>query len=295
MNHRFNITVVNWFLASSFIALLVLVFSMDIPVLASEGQLDTARFWFLSNIHPHKIIASLVSAAAAIVFGYMAARYRRVRARKADRYLASLILFAAIYQAISRTIDVYYQVSESQFRGFVYVAMKFYLPLDIMSVILFAIMAFEVFLLPSMEQEETQRMGLFMGGLGIAGSAIGVAITTFYYLPDDSIIKYIISIMGICLYAVILVLVLRTAIKIFQLWNRARNVPALLYMGFQLLLMILALVFFILVEIGGVLPIDIYVLYTFRIVKEALFLVVAVLYDFAFIKPAQSMQGTRGN
>jgi hypothetical protein len=290
MNNRFNTTLVNWFLVASFVSLLVIAFSIDIPQLAAEGRLETAMFWILSNIHPQKVVATALSTAAAVVFLFMAMRYRHVQQRKADRYLASLILYAAVYQAISRTMDSYYMVSESDFMGFVYVPMKFYLPLDIMSVILFAIMAFEVFLLPSMEQAGTQRMSRVMGTLGIAGSAIGVVITLFYYLPDDSPVKYVVAGSGIVLYGVILILVLWTAVKIFRLWSRTRQVTALLCMGYQLLLLVGALVFFILVEVGAVLPISNDVLYTFRIAKEAMFLVVAVLYHFAFIKPAREKQ-----
>jgi len=290
MSRRFNTTLVNWFLVVSFISLFVIAFSVDIPRLAAEGRLETAMFWFPSNIHPQKVVATVLSASAAAIFIIVALRYRRVQQRKVDRYLASLILYTAIYQAISRAIDAYYMVSESDFTGFVYVAMKFYLPLDIMSVILFAIMAFEVFLLPTMEQTGTQRMSRVMGALGIAGSAIGVVITLFHYLPNDSPLKYIVAGSGIVLYGVILILILWTAIKIFRLWSRTRHVTALLCMGYQLLLLVGALVFFILVEVGAVLPISNDVLYTFRIVKEAMFLVVAVLYHFGFIKPAHEKQ-----
>jgi hypothetical protein len=287
MANRFNIKFVNAFLLLSFIALLVLSFTVDASRLAGLGELETARFWYLSNIHPQKVVCTVLSLCAATLFFFMASKYHVVHVRKTDKYLASLILYAAVYQAFSRSLDAYYMISESDFTGFVYVAVKFYLPLDLMSVILFAIMAFEVFLLPSMEKTSTRRMSSIMQVLGIVGSAIGVVFTLFYYLPADSPVKIVVAIAGIILYLIILLLVLRTAINIFQLWTRTKHVVELLYMGFQLLLLVGALVFFIVVEAGTVLTLSSETLYNFRIIKEAMFLAVAVLYHFGFIKPSR--------
>ncbi len=283
---RMNIKVLNAFLLVAFATITSIVITMDVVQILANPSPPPFRFLFLSSVPPEKILTVIIAASAAITYIYVAVRYNAIRLQKKDQYLSSLVFFAAIYQAASRISEIVYLLSESSLDGMVYVAFKFYLPLDILTMVLFSLVAFEVFLKPSISHGSV-RWEYFMSTLGVSGVVIGILILFFHYVPDDSPVKIAIALPGIALFSVIVIVVLLTCVRIVKLWSRTRATVALLFIGMQLLLAIVGVLFFILTETLSIFGVSSSVIYMFRISKNAVFLAMAILYMFGFIKPSQ--------
>jgi hypothetical protein len=288
MERRFNLKLINGLLWACFLALVAIALIIDIP--AEMGAITGGTFviWYLSSMFPEKTIAAIVAAGTAVVFLAVAVRYNRIRRAKVDKYLASMIFFSAVYQVLARALEASYIVSESDLHDIVYTCMKFYLPLDILSVLVFALVAFEVFLRPVMGEGKNNRLDRTLMVVGIAATAFGIVISTFSLYPKSILtFKIVVSIGGMALYFVIVVLVALTSYRIFTVWARNRQATAILAIAIQLILATAALLFFIIVEGSAVLPLTMAQLYILRTIKDLLFLGTAVLMYPAFIRPAR--------
>ena len=287
MEHRLDLKRVNILLIVSFIGITCVVIVTGLLNAAGKISSGTFQLWQLGPIYPEKIACTMISHACIIVFACMAFLYNQIRKRKIDKYLSSMIFYTAIYQVIARISEILYTNSESDLQYFVSVSMKFYLPLDILSVIFFTLVAFDVFLLSGVEKASKNIPANLLLFIGIGGTIIGIVITTFPFYHEALTFRIVFSMASVALYGIIIILVAYTSFKIFKLWASTKHDNAILAMGLQLIFSTAALLFFILVEGGEVLPFNSSQLFIFRSIKNVLFLLIALLLYPAFIRPAK--------
>jgi len=246
--------------------------------------METFRFWFLSTIIPEKIISFVLACLAAMTFFYIGIKYNSVRNKNGDKYFSNMIICAVVYQAIARVFDAYYMVSESDLWHFIYVVTKFYLPLDVLSMCFLTIIAITGFLNEDNETNNKKNniVNRSISFISIGVTIIGILLTIVGYFPVYSPFVIGTIIAGCFFFLIILLLIARTCYNIFRTWSK---MPPFRAMGFQLIFAILAMIFLILSEIGTGLSFTYEDLYRFKILKNASFLIIGILYYYSLIKP----------
>ena len=289
MAKQINLALLNGFLILSFGLLAFFIIRLDIQdFYDGGGTADNFEFWYKSTMHKEKTINVVICSFTAAIYFTIAIIYNRIRATMTNKYMANMILSSLIYQGLSRLFEIYYSLSESDLHYFIYVLTKFYLPLDILSVVLLSIVAISGFLIPAdSETEKFDKLNQIMVFMAVAGFIIGILITLFSLLPEGSVIKIIIAAMGILLFGFLLIFIIFTIFNIFKSWSK---MPPFLAMGIQLILSMLAMILLIFSEIGGeIFDWGIEIRYLFKSMKNGSFLLIGLLYYFSIIKPTKKV------
>ncbi|MHA1698778.1 MAG: hypothetical protein ACTSWN_08080 [Promethearchaeota archaeon] len=291
MEKKLNIKLLNIYLIVAFITLAVMVVIIDLPEFLKNNDLLEFRFWYLSVIHPNKIIASVFATIAGIMFFLIAIWYNPVRKKKTSQYLSSLIFNAIIYQGISRFFELYYMLSESSLAGIVYVCGKYYFALDVLGSVLLVIVAFSIFMLPAMTDSMETKVSKFLTTLSVLASLISIATLFFFYLPI-TIFTYIIIAIALGMFFIVVITVLATSVKVFKLLPKVDNPvsrKALPALGIQLILAVVVILLMILAELGSSIGIGHMTTYVIRYIKNAIYLIIAVLFIPSLITPSRRL------
>ena len=290
MPFKINLRLLNIFLFIGGIAVLCVELAIDIT-----GYLGTSHStpfqllaWDIDS--PSKLICVILASCGAATFFFMARRYDAIRKSKEDQYLASLIMFTMLYQGLGCVFELYYTFFKSDLYGFAKVVGRYYFPLEIVSAVIFTIVAFDVFLFPSLEHESRDRQSKLLFTMNIIATIIGVLMVFFLYISNIDT-KVIIGVTGFSIYIVIVIVVIITCVRIFRLSStisEPSNKRAVQIMGIQLLILMVALILFMLSEAGDFIYIDGETVTVLRAIKDGLYFALASLYWYSFIKPATS-------
>lgn len=291
---KINLKLLNLFVFSAWVIVFFISLMIDIPNRLSDNNLENFRLLYLNPITPVMLFDILLAGFAGGAFFVMAYLYNGIRKTKVNKYLSSLIFYMMLYQGISRFVEVFFVLSASSLYGLVAVAGRYFYPLEILSTVIFSIVAFDVFLFPAMETSKEGRRSLWMIAVGISGAIIGMIALFFTYIT--LFFTYIISIsirmtvvfIGLGIFGVIITVVVFACFKIFRLSrtvSEPRNKFALQVLGIQLLISLIVIILFIFAEVGDFLEFSIDTIYLLRTIKNGLYLVMAILYLYSFIRP----------
>jgi len=291
MPFKINLRLLNIFIFSAWIIALIVELTIDIPgYFGTSTHEKPFQLFYWSWFSAPKIIAIILACCAAITFFIMALLYNKIRKSKEDQYLSSLILLTMLYQGLGRVVEVYFMLAGSDLYGLVNVVGRYYYPLEILSAVIFSIVAFEVFLFSHMEKSSSDRQGKTLITISIVGTIIGVVMVFFIYITN-MVAKIIIGIAGACIYFIIVFVVVITCVRIFRLSStisEPSNKLALKVMGVQLLVLMIAIILFIISELGDFISLSNDAIYVLHAIKDGLYLVLAILYRYSFIKPSLS-------
>lgn len=269
-----------------FTILAILIARYDLILYNESGKsMEDFRVWYISVMHLPKTLNFLVSTAGACLYLRLAIQFNRIRVKLANKYLANIILSSIIYQAASRLFEMYYSMSESDFYYIIYVVTKFYIPLDILSVVFLSVVAINGFLIPAnSDSKKFGQINQLMLLLCIWGTLVGVGITLWALMAENSIWKIVIIIAGALLA---LILTIFTFIAIFNILKTWRKMPPFRAMAIQLFLALCAILLLVLAEIGGTFNITMQVIYLIKMSKNMVFILIGLLYYPAIIKPSK--------
>jgi hypothetical protein len=286
MAKRINLALLNIIVVLSFILLLIFMVRLDFQNFYAEGgTAETFQFWYYAQVAVEKTINIIISSIAIFVYLGIAFKYRTIKAKLNDKYMANLLSCSLLYQGISRALEIYYMVSESSLHYFIYVVTKFYLPLDILSVVFLSIVAISGFLIPAnSESKRFERLNQVMLGFAIGGMIIGILITVFPLFESDSLFIIITVATGILLFLVIIILIILTCFNIFRSWSKMQPFRA---MGLQLILGVLAILLLIVSELGFEMGLSYTQVYICKDIKNGAFLLIGILYYYSIIKPGK--------
>ena len=291
MPSKINLKLLNLYVFGAWIAIAIYVLAVELQRHAKDISEGTLSLFFFGALDAGAILAILLAICAAGTFFYMAHLYNQIRKTKTDKYLSSLIVYTMVYQGISRVVEVYYLLLGSDMWGLVKVIGRYYFPLEILGFAIFCIVVFNVFLYPAIDAGN-ERRGLWIIVIGISGSIIGLVTSLFHYFPKECMtFKIIIVLAGICIFGAIVLVVIFTCYKIFRLSKtmpEAGNKHAVQVLGVQLLVLTATIILFIISETGDFLVINPETILLLRSIKNGLYLVLAILYMYSFIKPATS-------
>jgi len=290
MPFKINLRLLNIFLVVGWIIAFVVELAIDIPGYLGTNHSTPFQLFYWARFSPAKIVSIILDGAAGATFFFMAWHYNTIRKSKENQYLASLIMLTMIYQGLARVIEVYFMLFGSDLYGLVNVVGRYYFPLEITSAVIFTIVAFDVFLFPSLEEVKRDRQSKFLFTMNIITTVIGVIMVFFIYITNVDA-KVVIGITGFCIYVIIVVVVVITCARIFRLSStisESSNKRAVQIMGIQLLVLMVAIILFMLSELGDFINLDNDTIYILRSIKDGLYLVLAILYWYSFIKPATS-------
>ncbi|MFX0098439.1 MAG: hypothetical protein ACFFCS_02585 [Candidatus Hodarchaeota archaeon] len=234
-----------------------------------------------------QILGYFLNIAACVVFFYVALRYKKIRETKKDKYLSSLIYFSIVYQGISRLFELFYISFRSDLKSIRYVVGQYYFPLDILGIVFFSMVAFQVFYLPKVENPQSSRIVTLMQYFAFIGLAVGIALLFFVYENPIGVYSYTVCFIGLgvfCVITIILIFVSRNIFRIAMRFRREANFRALLVIGIQVMLFLAAFIFMIISEVGSAINIDSFVRNLCRTVKLGLYLTLALLYIYSFVK-----------
>lgn len=290
MSSKINLKLLNIFVFGSWIISLGIVLSIDIPAYFITTNPNEFHLFYLNWMSTTKFIAIILAMIAAVVFFIIAGLYNKIRKTKADKYLSTLILYTMLYQGIGHLVEAYFMLLASNLPDLVYVVGRYYYPLEILSFVIFTIVTFDVFILPARATGENERQNTWMISIGIAGAIVGYITTFFAYIPNMEF-RIIVILIGLCLFGIIFVIVVYTCYRIFHLSNSVSeptNKLALKVLGFQLLILTANVVLLILSEVASFVGFSDDFAYTMHSIKNGLYLVLAILYLFSFIRPSMS-------
>jgi len=152
---------------------------------------------------------------------------------------------------------------------------------------------FLVFLAPGLS-ENVARIKIFMNWLAIVGIVVGSLVISFWVIsPEFMFLKIIVFAVSLALFMGIIAILFFTGQKIFLLaWKikGTEEFSAVFFIGIQLFLFILINLFMILSEVGEFIGINWIDKMTLRILKNCMYLVLSILYYFAFVKPSRIKQ-----
>ena len=293
MERQINIKKFNAYLIITFIIVIGIILMIDIPNFLKTNTWANFRLFYLSGLPENKILAAIVASIASIAFFGIAIKYVPVRKLKTAQYLSSLVIYSTIYLGLARFFEVFYMVSESDLGGLVYVAAKWYYPLDVVGCIFLVIVAFNIFILPGMDDSAQAKNSTFLVTLCWLISIVVILALSFYYV-GLIILPFAVVVVGIAMvmFLIVAITVLVTSIKIFKVWSKTDDPvsrKALFSLGIQLIFGVIAILLFITHELGSVLGIDYYTGYLIRCVKEIFFLAIALLFIPSLIRPSQKI------
>jgi hypothetical protein len=291
MERKISVKLLNGCLIAAFAVMLVIVLMIDVPKFLMISTWADFRFLYWSIFSLYKVIAIFVAFFAGIAFFVITAKYNPVRKLGTAQYLTSLVMASTIYQGLGRFIEIFYWVSESDFPGLIFINGKFYFPLDVLGSVFLAIVAFNIFILPGMEDATETKTSTFLVILSVLSSLIACITLFFFYLPI-TMFTYVIMGIALGIFLVVVITVATTASKIFKLRAKTDDPTsrgALQALGIQLILAVLVMLLLILSEVGGVIGIDYETQYLLRLVKNVLYLVVAALFLPSLIRPSRKL------
>jgi hypothetical protein len=291
MPFKINLRLLNMFLVAGAIIAFIIELSIDFPTYANTSPHETPFLLFYwSWFSTAKIVSIILDGAAGATFFIFAWHYNTIRKSKENQYLASLIMLTMIYQGLARVIEVYFMLFGSDLYGLVNVVGRYYFPLEITSAVIFIIVAFDVFLFPALEEATRDRQSKFLFIMNIITTVISVTMVFFIYITNVDT-KVVIGITGFCIFVIIVVVVIITCTRIFRLSSTmpiSGNKRAVQGMGIQLLVLMATIILFMISELGDFINIDTNTVYILRAIKDGLYLILAILYLYSFIKPARS-------
>jgi hypothetical protein len=291
MERKISVKLLNAYLINAFVVMLVMVLIIDVPKFLMVGTWADFRFLYWSIFPPYKVLAIVFAIPAGIAFFAITIKYNPIRKLGTAQYLTSLVMASTIYQGLSRFIEIFYWVSESDFPGLVFINGKFYFPLDVLGSVFLAIVAFNIFILPGMEDAAETKTSTFLVVLSVLSSLIACITLFFFYLPI-TMFTYIIMGIALAIFLIVVITVANTASKIFKLRAKTDDPTsrrALQALGIQLILAVLVMLLLILSEVGGVIGIDYEMQYFLRMVKNVLYLVLAALFLPSLIHPSRKL------
>ncbi len=292
MGRNINLRALNVFLTLALVGIFLFVLITGILAFVPETPGDTLTFWYLDqNIvdwaddGPAKLIGTIVSCAAALAFFIIGKKYNVIRSKKKDKQLATQIYLSLLYLGIARLFEAFFIASGSDVRGIVFSVGKYYIMLDLLGVIMFVLVASEVFL--QTEFPEGSKFPVFLRGLLIASVAVALAALFLEYAPKDieKILDWIVvgaSCLVFLIIAIILIVICTKILRLHARLSEGENRGAILVIGVQLLLLIISMLVLIYLEIGPSDTLDYYI----RASRGGLLLVVAWLYIPSFIRPS---------
>jgi hypothetical protein len=287
---KLNLKLQNIFLVIVFAAVVVTCVIYDNYYYAvNPASIPSATLYFTA-FDAWKIVYIFVAAAAAAAFLWVAIRYNKNRQQKADKYLSSLIFYTAIYQGIAYIFHVV-QILITGINSLGGVTFKLYMPLGIVALMFFAFMAMEVFMKPAVGQSGEHRLEILIVVLLIAGTAIGIIILLFSYIPDGDPFEITMGAIGFSVFGLILIIVgvvISKMLKLLRSISEPIQVLALKAIALQLILLGLETFFMVLVEMAAFIKMTDDVAYFFRITQSIISIVIAWLYYPAFINPSEN-------
>jgi hypothetical protein len=251
------------------------------------------RLVYLSGLPVNKVLAAVVGFIAGIAFFGIAIKYAPVRRLKTAQYLSSMVTYSTIYLGLARFFEIFYMVGESDLGGLVYVAAKWYYPLDVVGCIFLVIVAFNIFILPGMDDSAQTKNSTFLVTFCWLLSIVIILALSFYYV-GLIILPFAVAVVGIAMimFLIVAITVLVTSVKIFKVWSKTDDPvsrKALFSLGIQLIFGVIVILLFITHELGTVFSIDYYTGYLIRCVKELFFLAIALLFIPSLIRPSQKI------
>jgi hypothetical protein len=292
MQSKINLKLLNIFVFGAWTITTIYVIAVEIQRHVLDISQGTLSLFFLDTLDEGAILTILLAICAAGTFFFMAHSYNQIRKIKTDKYLSSLIMYTMVYQGISRVVEVYYLLLGSDMWGLVNVIGRYYFPLEILGFAIFCIVVFDVFLFPAKQEAGNNVRGFMMIVLGISGASIGLITSLFHYFPKEFMTFKIITVLvGLGIFGTILVVVAITCFKIFRLSRTVSehgNKRAVQVLGIQLLALTAALILFVIAETADFLVMDPIIGSFIDATKNALYLFIAILYLYSFIKPSKS-------
>jgi hypothetical protein len=275
-----------------FVINLISVLFVDITMYFQEnGSLAGIRLWLWdSNIAGDmgdrnglgyaKLASAIAGIISAFTFSILLPALRRRWIEKKKARLVTLVYLSAIYFTLSRFLEVFYIISQSDLRGLVYSVGQFFIPLDVLATACYMVFAYDIFLTngPGISKNPTK----IILGIGYVAAFIGILNTLDVYL--DASLALVLGIISYIAWLIIFIFLIRIIAAIFYLRTRVEErKKALLVIGLQLLTMGILLALMILsMQFGG----DLLALsYIIRAIKNGLFIFLAWQYIPAIIRP----------
>jgi hypothetical protein len=283
MKGRLNIKAFNIILIISFIIIGISSLIFDL------NRIEDPIYLILIQPTVFNIIPTILDIFVSILFFYMAYKYNQIRKTKKDRYLSTLIFYSAIYLGFSWLSELFLLNFDSNIKLLSDVGGKFYLPLSIVSTLFFVFMAFEVFIIPILDQDAhtaTKRYLIII--CANVGLVIGDLTLIFYYTPDLSLFELITGLSGAGLSAVLIFIVLLTVYRINTI-RKDKQIAGrkpIMYISIQLVLLIPMVLFTVLIDLDAVVGFGEIILFLFRIIRIISVAGIAILYQFSFINPS---------
>jgi hypothetical protein len=298
---RFNIKRLNWLLILIFFVGVAIAIIYDVILFQNgNGSLSLLRIWFLDNDLAEDwgpkgmamLISSIIGLFATGIYFYVGRRLLINRKDKKDPYLISLVYFSTLYFGCARLIEIFYAVSDSDLHAVVYNMGDFWLPIDVMGIILYLLFIYEVFI--HVYKTTEHNWNLIMKRIYYLAFVLSCSSLATYYLGRNNPIDVGVAIISYMLLAFVLVIVIQLYRKVLHVRELVdENKAALMYIAIQILLFILIFVF----TVPAILIDDPYMIYaySFRAVKNVLFCIHALLYIPAFIRPFQKSKKEHGS
>ncbi|HME53830.1 MAG TPA: hypothetical protein VKM55_16500 [Candidatus Lokiarchaeia archaeon] len=289
---KINLRLQNFILLVVFVVTVIACMFYDFHLISINPASAPIAIWYLAPIDAWKIVYACAAAAAAVAFLSVALRYNKIRQHKTEQYLASLIFFSAIYQCAAYILHVL-QIMSGGLNSIVQIGLKFYMPLDILSLLFFSFMSMEVFIKPAIGLSRESPIEKFILVLEIGGIIIGILITLFTYTPDGSPFEIITGTIGfswLALIAIIVSIVISIIIKMRRSIAEPIQARALQAIALQLILLAVVTLLMALVEMASFINMTNEVAYIIRIAQSLLSVMIAWLYFPAFINPSEKKE-----
>jgi hypothetical protein len=292
MDRKLNLRTFNVLLALAFAGVFIIVLIVDFVRFQAETPGGILVFWRIDqNVinwiddGPAKLVATITSCVAAVAFFIMGRGYNAIRKQKQDKQLATQIYLSLVYLGTARLFEAFFIISDSSLRGLVFSVGKFYIVLDMLGVIMFVLVASEVFLQTDFPADST--FPIFLRRFLFVCIAIALCALFLEYAPAgiEKILDWSVvgaSIIVLLIIGIVLIVICIKILRLYIRFTENENRGAILVIGIQLVLFIVSMFLLIYLEIGAGDAADYYL----RSSRGGLLLVVAVLYFPAFINPS---------
>ncbi|MHA1734655.1 MAG: hypothetical protein ACTSU5_22185 [Promethearchaeota archaeon] len=284
-----NFRRLNWILFLIFLGGFVLVIYVDLANFLQEHDIGSLRIWIYDECvfdfgcfkNPAMFLSFVLSLVAVCVFVPVVVELSRIRRDKEDKRLATMIRYTAAYILVARLIEIYYIFTLSDLQGVLYTAGRLFVPIDALSLAVYMIFCFQVFLIEEVKNTRVwNRRVIWLGVAGFVVAFFSLLENAFQFSPLNTAIV----VAAMLLIFANLIIAVFVGVKVLHVRKKiSANRGALLSIGLQLFLFIVVLALtMVVIVLGGTLE-----SYWFRTVKNALFTVQGVLYFPAFILPAR--------
>ena len=289
---KLNLKLQNIFIIITFAAVVIICVLYDPYYYSINPAAAPIAILYFIELNAWKVVYIFVATAAVAAFLWVASRYNKIRQQKADKYLASLIFYSAIYQGVAYIFYVV-EMLITGVNSLGGIAFKLYMPLGIMALMFFSFMAMEVFLKPAISQSREHRLETFIVALQIAGIIIGILILLFSYTPDGSPFEIITAVVGFSVFGLIVIVVCVVISRIVRMMRSiSEPIHARAFRAIALQLILLAVVSFlmVLVEMASFTKMPEDIVFIVRITQSCLSIIIAWLYYPAFINPSEKKE-----